>query len=80
MGRGDSAEQLIRSLAVPPAPLNSLLAGLIRLEQALSGLFDRTPFPGASLWFALRKDSGSGVERPAAGSGSQGPEELRIHA
>jgi SAM-dependent methyltransferase len=80
LGRGDSAEQLIRSLAVPPAPLNSLLAALIRLEQALSGLLDRTPLPGASLWFALRKGSGSGVESPAVGSGSQGPEERRIHA
>lgn len=56
VGRGDSAEHLIRSLAVPPAPLNSLLAGLIGLEQVLAGLLDHTPLPGASLWFALRKN------------------------
>jgi SAM-dependent methyltransferase len=57
LGRGDTTADLIRSLAVPPPSVNSLLAALIRLEQGLAGLLDRTPMPGASLWFALRKNA-----------------------
>jgi SAM-dependent methyltransferase len=57
VGRGDTTEDLIRSLAVPPLPVNALLAGLIRIEQGLAGLLDHTPLPGTSLWFALRKDA-----------------------
>lgn len=67
MGRDDSVEHLIRSLAVPPAPLNALLAGLIRIEQSLAGLLDRTPLPGASLWFALRKERVCGAEPATQG-------------
>jgi SAM-dependent methyltransferase len=54
---GDTTGDVIRGLAVPPAPLNSALAGLVRVEQALAPFLDRTPLPGASLWFAMRKSA-----------------------
>lgn len=56
VGSGGSTDDVIRGLAVPPAPLNSLLEGLVRLEQGFAHLLDRTPLPGASLWFAVRAD------------------------
>lgn len=70
-GGGESAEHLIRALAVPPAPVNAALAGLLRLEQALAGVLDRTPLPGASLWFALRKGAGSSAASPCRPGGRE---------
>jgi SAM-dependent methyltransferase len=67
VGRGDSTEHLIRSHAVPPGPVNWMLEGLVTLEQRLSGALDRTPLPGASLWFALRREPDSaGARRPGS--------------
>jgi SAM-dependent methyltransferase len=43
-------------LKVPPAPLNRAFGALLRLEQSLGSALDRLRLPGASLWFALRKD------------------------
>lgn len=51
----DAATTSEENLKVPPAPVNaSLLAGL-KLEMALAPLLDPLPWPGASLWFALRR-------------------------
>jgi SAM-dependent methyltransferase len=49
--RRASAEHI---LAVPPWPLNGLLAAMVMAEQGLARLLDRTPLAGASLWFAMR--------------------------
>ena len=57
VSRDGRTEDVIKGLAVPPAPLNALLAALVRLEQGLAPVLDRTPLPGASLWFAARKRS-----------------------
>ena len=42
---------------VPPAPFNRAFDTLLRLEQALAFALDWLRLPGASLWFALQKDS-----------------------
>lgn len=57
VGSDAGTERLIRSLEVPPAPVNALLAGLVQLEQRLEPWLGRTSLQGASLWFALRKHS-----------------------
>jgi SAM-dependent methyltransferase len=58
VGREGSTDDVIKGLAVPVAPLNALLAALVRLEQGLAPVLERTPLPGASLWFAARRRSG----------------------
>ena len=45
------------NLAVPWAPVNAALLLMLDLENALAPALDATPLPGASLWFALRKDA-----------------------
>ncbi len=44
----------VDNLAVLWAPIN---AALLSLENALAPALDATPLPGASLWFALRKQT-----------------------
>lgn len=63
VGRSSDTAHAIRNLAVPPAPVNATLGALVRLEQRLAPLLDRTNLEGASLWFALRKDVDQGLER-----------------
>jgi SAM-dependent methyltransferase len=53
--RRDDPGALARSLRVPGPPWNEALAILLRIEYALSGVLDRLPVGGASLWFALRR-------------------------
>lgn len=43
-------------LQVPPALINRAFGAVMRLEQSLGWALDRLRLPGASLWFALRKD------------------------
>jgi SAM-dependent methyltransferase len=52
-------------LEVPPEPLNRAFGALLRLEQSLGSVLDRLRLPGASLWFALRKDSPKSARAPA---------------
>jgi len=51
VGQEDALE---RGLAVPWAPVNAAMEGLLRTEYAGSALLDRMGVPGASLWFAVR--------------------------
>lgn len=53
---GDAVATTEQNLRTPPAPVNLGLQAALRGEQALSSLLDPTPLPGASLWFALRRD------------------------
>ena len=43
------------NLDVPRTPINEALYYLVRAEHRAADLLDRTPLPGASLWFALEK-------------------------
>ncbi len=52
---GDAAATSERNLAIPPGPINRALEAVLRGEEALAPWLSRTPLPGASLWFALRK-------------------------
>ncbi len=54
--RRSSAISAGMHLKVPPAPLNRAFGALLRLEQLLESGLNRLRLPGASLWFALRKD------------------------
>lgn len=47
----------VGNLTVPWAPVNAAMRALLGLENALAPALDRTPLPGASLWFALRRDA-----------------------
>lgn len=49
-------EVLTENLAVPSTPVNAALSLIAGVEQRLRPLLERTHLPGASLWFALRKD------------------------
>ncbi|MGA8889951.1 MAG: class I SAM-dependent methyltransferase [Anaeromyxobacteraceae bacterium] len=50
-GRRDALE---RGLAVPWAPVNWAMDGLLRAEYVGGAALDRMGMPGASLWFAVR--------------------------
>jgi 2-polyprenyl-3-methyl-5-hydroxy-6-metoxy-1,4-benzoquinol methylase len=52
----DTASTSENNLRVPPPPLNAALYSLLRAEHRASALLDLLPLPGASLWFALRKE------------------------
>ncbi|MCS6899515.1 MAG: class I SAM-dependent methyltransferase [Myxococcales bacterium] len=54
----DAAATSERNLAIPPAPINWALEAALRWEDALHPWLCRMPLPGASLWFALRKEPG----------------------
>jgi SAM-dependent methyltransferase len=51
----DVAETAESNFKVPPAPLNAALYAFLRAEHHLAPLLDRTPLPGASLWFSVRR-------------------------
>jgi 2-polyprenyl-3-methyl-5-hydroxy-6-metoxy-1,4-benzoquinol methylase len=45
----------VRNLTVPWAPLNAALYALAVIDNGLAPVLDRTPIPGASIWFALER-------------------------
>jgi len=47
-------------VAVPPAPVNLAMRALLRLERRVAPLLDVAHVPGASLWFALRRQGEAG--------------------
>ena len=51
--KGEQAAVSEDNLEVPRTPLNEALYYLVRAEHRAAPLLDRTPIPGASLWFAL---------------------------
>jgi 2-polyprenyl-3-methyl-5-hydroxy-6-metoxy-1,4-benzoquinol methylase len=53
--RHDAPSTTEENLRVPPAAVNQALLAGLRAEAGLSGVLDRCPLPGASLWFALRR-------------------------
>jgi 2-polyprenyl-3-methyl-5-hydroxy-6-metoxy-1,4-benzoquinol methylase len=53
VGRGQSRS--VENLTVPWGPVNAAMLALLNFENALAPALDATPLPGASLWFALRK-------------------------
>jgi 2-polyprenyl-3-methyl-5-hydroxy-6-metoxy-1,4-benzoquinol methylase len=53
VGGGESGR--VDNLKVPWGPINAVMLAVLNLENALAPLLDATPLPGASLWFALRK-------------------------
>ena len=52
--RGEQAAE--ENLKIPGLGLNPALKAMGALERGLSPLLDRLPIPGASLFFALRRD------------------------
>lgn len=66
--RRRSAVPVGTHLKVPPAPINRAFDALLRLEQALDSALEWLRLPGASLWFALRKDSPKSAPRLAVPS------------
>jgi hypothetical protein len=54
VGRRGTAAEAAQNLAVPAAPVNAALYSLVTLEHAAARALGTLPFPGASLWFALR--------------------------
>ena len=53
---GDSDRMLAENLQVPSKPVNAVFLGVAAVERMLSPVLELTRLPGASLWFALRKD------------------------
>jgi 2-polyprenyl-3-methyl-5-hydroxy-6-metoxy-1,4-benzoquinol methylase len=56
VGRRGDGPSSARNLAVPWAPVNMALDALCRIEERMSPLCDRVGIPGASLWFAIRRE------------------------
>ncbi|RYE93031.1 MAG: hypothetical protein EOO75_05305 [Myxococcales bacterium] len=52
---GDAVATTEQNLRTPPLLVNRSLQAALRGEQALAALLDPTPLPGASLWFAVRR-------------------------
>jgi 2-polyprenyl-3-methyl-5-hydroxy-6-metoxy-1,4-benzoquinol methylase len=52
--RGDAAGS-VQNLSVPRWPLNGALFAMVTVENRLATVLDKSPVPGASLWFALRR-------------------------
>jgi len=56
--RGKSSDIPVGThLKVPPAAVNLALIVLVTIERRLAPALDKTRLPGASLWFALRKNA-----------------------
>jgi SAM-dependent methyltransferase len=55
IGRRAGAVAAVRNLTVPPRPVNTALLAMVTFEHLMAPALDKTPLPGASLWFALRR-------------------------
>lgn len=62
--RQDRSGSARANLEVPRAPVNELMAGVLRAERRLSRWLDTPRVQGSSLWFAIRVVPRGGVEPP----------------